>query len=109
MTVDAIRPDALSEADEARRAIAMDFQEVFSTPEGERVLQHLLGSILYTDKTLPRPSPGIAFSGDDALYMLARNDAAKEIRAILNIEFRDSPKPVVRRGKGPISRFTSHS
>ncbi len=104
---EAIRPDAISEADEAKRRLAADYSATFtSTPAGQRVFLHLLNVILYANKQLPRRSPQAEMSANDALYMLARKDAATELREIMNMQFHDDPRPEVRRTK---SRFTSHN
>jgi hypothetical protein len=76
------------EADEAKLRIAADYQRVFGTPEGQRVLGHMLKTIFRTeDRAWSRPA-------DWALYMCALHDAANDLCAILNIDF-EQRKPLV--------------
>lgn len=106
MTVDTLTPPAASEEAESLRRLSSDFQATFSTESGQRVLRHILNKILFSGSILPRsvtaaglPGP---MSGEDALYMMGCKDAAIKIRAMLNMEFTDDPRPTVVR-----NRFTS--
>lgn len=109
MSVDtAIRPDALSDAAEAKRRLAVDYQSTFASPEGQRVFQDLLNRVLYGNKVLPRLHPHAEMSANDAMYMLSRKDAATEIRELMNLQFQDDPRPEIRRTNTK-SRFSNHN
>lgn len=98
-------PEPASEAAEGLRRISSDYKEVFGTVVGERVLQHLLNDLCQANKVLrPRMADGgrVEMTGDNALYFGALRDLAVEVRNLLNMEFRDDPRPVVRH-----NRFTS--
>lgn len=88
---------AAGEADEARRRLVADFKSTFASPEGARVLSYIFNRILWTDTSLRASTQGGEMSANNALYLLARNDAAKDICAILDLDFRNIPRAVVRR------------
>jgi hypothetical protein len=92
---------ARKEAEEALRRIAQDYQEVFGTEQGARVLHHLNG-LLCMRRKLSR-APGQDFPANEAIYIAGRRDAALEIDAILTHDFRKPTAPVVR-----TSRFKVH-
>lgn len=77
--------------------IAQDFQTVFGSQAGSRVLNYLLNVILLQDKQLLRMPPGAELSGNDALYLMGRKDAAVAINKILTYDPSLEKKPVVRK------------
>jgi uncharacterized heparinase superfamily protein len=102
---EAFLPEPASEAAEASRRLSSDYKEVFGTVVGERVLQHLLNELCQADKVMrPRMAGGgrVEMTGDNALYFGALRDLAVEVRHLLNMEFRDDPRPAIRH-----HRFTS--
>ncbi len=50
-----------------RLRIAQDFQAVFGSQAGSRVLHYILNEILLADRKLLRMPPGSPLSGNDAL------------------------------------------
>jgi len=85
---------ARQEAEESLRRIAQDYQEVFGTEQGARVLHHLKG-LLCVRRKLSR-TPGGDFLPHEAMYMAGRRDAALEIEGLLTHDFRKPKAPVIR-------------
>lgn len=86
------------EREEKVRSIVQDYTEVFASETGKRVLGDLIDRVLLMRRPLLRtggeaPQP---LSGNDALYLLGRHDAAREILHILNTDYA-SIKPTIRR------------
>lgn len=83
---------------EEERRIAADFEAVFSTPQGQRVLDHLMKKIFLVDAIA---GPG---DGNRAVYISAVHDCAIKVRLLLNREFvmRKPPQVTTRP-----SRFTT--
>jgi hypothetical protein len=92
--------DKIDANQEALRSLAADYQNVFSTPQGQRVLRDIFGRVLHMDaKLTSRPI-------DWAPYLCAMHDAATDISKMLNLDFEQvRPKLAPR----PQSRFTSRS
>jgi len=104
MSVDyASANDASKDAEEQKRTITQDYIELFATEQGQRVLAHLIEKVLMMsvnlrNGTLPPQSP---VGPQDALYLISRQDAAREILEALNTDYAKF-KPTVKR-----HRFTA--
>lgn len=90
--------DARAAQEEAMRAIVADYQSVFGTAQGQRVLKDLFTRVLLTDTRATTRAP------EWALYFCALHDVASEICRMLNFTF-DQRKPKI--GERP--RFTSRA
>lgn len=77
----------LAVAQQELLAITKDFQAVFSTPQGQRVLDYIMGDIL---KAHLIAGFGV---GDRANYILAMHDVANQICAIMDRKFTEDDKP----------------
>ncbi len=76
---------------EDARAIAADYANLFGSPTGRRVLEHLL-DLLGDGK-----AHGLLnITPERAIYVLARKDAAETIKAIIGRSFDPTMRPVVR-------------
>lgn len=86
-----------SEAQEKARALASDYRAVFGSPEGQRVLRHLMDIVLYGKAVLKDPTiPNTTVSAENALYIVARRDAGIQIQGIMEYDPRDHAKPAVK-------------
>ncbi len=79
---------------ESLLALAQDYQEVFATPAGRRVLDHLLNAILKNGR-LSVNLDGTPPTGEQAIYMIAGHDAARRIMNLLSHDFRTRQQPPV--------------
>lgn len=80
------------------RSLIADYQEVFSTPSGQRVYEHLMDKILLRKtKCLYWTNAGPMFpNADRGMYFVALHDVAKSIEAMLEYDFtKMSTRPVV--------------
>ena len=83
---------------EALRELVADFQEVFSTPSGQRVYAYLM------DKILMRRTPALFYdqngvpifpNADRGMYLVALADVAKKIENMMDYDFTKTRRPVV--------------
>ncbi len=90
--------DQPQQSEENRLHLAADFQEVFSTPSGQRVLRYILDSLLL-DKTrsVMFTQQGTVFpNADRGMYFVALADVAKSIKLIMEYDFTSKQqRPVV--------------
>lgn len=77
----------LAAAQQELLAITKDFQAVFSTPQGQRVLDYIMGDILKAHLVA-----GFG-AGERANYILAMHDAANQICAIMDRKFTEDDRP----------------
>lgn len=84
---------------EEYRSLVEDYQSVFGTPAGERVLNHLLDNVL-RDR-IPGLAKGIPLTSEWAVYSLALSDVAKHLKNIMNYDFRVKRAPVVHHRRPP--------
>jgi hypothetical protein len=81
------------------RAIAADYQAVFTTPVGQRVLKHLVDHVLLGRHALclldSASVPMGPMTGERAIYLTARHDAILEIERLLEFDFRAELRPKV--------------
>ena len=74
-------PEEVAVAEEERRQISADYNAVFGTQQGQRVLNHLFTHVLRTNM--------VAGVGDGyrASYILAMHDVAAYVSQIMNMDF----------------------
>jgi len=93
-------------AEEQHRHLSADFQEVFATSAGQRVLSYILNNLLL-DKTtsLSFTQQGAVFpNADRGMYFVALSDVAKNIKGLMDYDFtRRQQRPVVH-NRRPVQR-----
>jgi hypothetical protein len=81
-------------SEEEYRDVVADYNDVFGTDQGRRVLEHIISNICYL--RIPTFTQGQKVDAETSLYVSGRKDVALTIANILNYDF-SSPKKKVRR------------
>lgn len=89
-------------AAEEMRQIAADYQAVFGTEQGRRVLDHIMTRVLLTEEPAG-PGPG-----DRAAYIVALHDVALSLRGMLNMSFLQQPRPNLAQRPQRFSRHPAY-